>query len=217
MEAALKAKYNALRAQIAQRTPNLALFKHFWLSHDEFIETVKRINERCFEAAAQSQSDHYLCFAVRHNTDKNLLWKAYVKILLMKRSVVDDEITPSSFRIMNFGQYMKFLSSIEPLLNAIEQNKDKSDDSLLIDSFENSVIESGECLICFERKPDALLTCAHAFCQICADKLQQTQQSHEFQCPLCRETVAPNTEWILPGEKVTSNTAIHDYLLTHFT
>ena len=51
-----------------------------------------------------------------------------------------------------------------------------------------------ECIICFERKPDTILPCAHSYCLPC---IEQWNVDHKT-CPVCRETLTSTDDgWVI--------------------
>lgn len=50
-----------------------------------------------------------------------------------------------------------------------------------------------ECCICFERRPDMLLPCTHAYCQTC---IEQWAVNHKT-CPICREEAGKDEAWVM--------------------
>jgi hypothetical protein len=50
-----------------------------------------------------------------------------------------------------------------------------------------------ECVICFERKPDTVLSCSHAFCNECLQSWNA--QLHHDDCPMCRVSGVKDDAW----------------------
>lgn len=61
-----------------------------------------------------------------------------------------------------------------------------------------SATDEGQCIICFERIPNTVLPCAHAYCNQCTESLRTTTN----ECPLCRErpTSIVDDSWVVPDK-----------------
>lgn len=119
-------------------------------------------------------------FAVKKGTDGTLFWKATVQIACVKLDATSNKI--ATFRLLNLREFVQVFDTLKCQYSAVLQSKSDKEDAAKITasailgevdvaSKANCLDSSpSECVICFERKPNVLLPCAHSYCLQCIEE-----------------------------------------------
>ncbi|XP_056642451.1 RING finger protein 141-like [Diorhabda carinulata] len=169
------------------------------LTYDDFLNLVREINElskKCLD-----KNGNQLIFAVKNVNDSTIFWKATIQIACVKIDPEDQKII--TFRLLSLNQFIKVFKTLKCQTIAVEQceNYDTKDDvdsisiSGIIERLSESSTESQTiCCICFERKQEVLLPCAHSYCLSCIEEWNETHDT----CPICREKLdSTDDTWVL--------------------
>ncbi|CAH0561238.1 unnamed protein product [Brassicogethes aeneus] len=132
-----------------------------------------------------------LVFAIKKNTDSTIFWKATVQIACVKFDPDSKKI--ESYKLFNLLDFLKIYSTIKSQNSAAEQSA--LNVSKILSSLESTSIEGNtECCICFERKQDVTLPCAHSYCTKC---IEEWSESHDT-CPICRDKFESSEDtWVI--------------------
>ncbi|XP_028133638.1 RING finger protein 141-like [Diabrotica virgifera virgifera] len=170
------------------------------LTYDDFLNLVGELNllsKKCLDA-----NGNQLVFAVKKDTDSSIFWKATVQIACVK---IDPECQKViTFRLLSLNEFIKVFKTLKCQTMAVEQcesNNDKEDveEDMSISGILDRVSESSAdsqsiCCICFERKQEILLPCAHSYCLPC---IEEWNECHDT-CPICRERLdSTDDTWVL--------------------
>ncbi|KAL1509292.1 hypothetical protein ABEB36_004054 [Hypothenemus hampei] len=168
------------------------------LTYEEFLDLIKELNklaEKCLDSKG-----YQLIFVVKKDSDTTIFWKATVKILCIK--IDSQNQKDSTFRILSLSQFLKAFNTIKCQIAAVEQSKNKTDENMGFSTLLENALGSiqandkinNECVICFERKQDVTLPCAHSFCTKC---IEEWNELHDT-CPICREKLdSPSDTWVI--------------------
>uniref|UniRef100_A0A0N5BKH2 RING-type domain-containing protein n=1 Tax=Strongyloides papillosus TaxID=174720 RepID=A0A0N5BKH2_STREA len=183
---------------------------------DQLKSMIEELNDKC-QFIVDSNSN-YLLFYIQKGHRNCILWKLTTRILVLKINLQTHK--PIAHRILSFRQFVRIYNSIMFTVdisgNSITQ--DGCISAYMKDCMWRSEIgsgttnEDGECLICFDRVPDVVLPCSHAFCEICVEKIKETDKNY---CPLCREELKKDTNedlWSIPD--LPENSEIENYMLS---
>lgn len=180
------------------------------IKREELEAKVQELNERCSECFDQNQLN--MIFAVKYYEHKDP-WQFSVRIFCF--TVLDGKAYRKTY---NLYQFMKFYRSFSHILEASQissavgqQHTDptRDEDFMRISIFDESCcVDDGQCIVCFDSRPDAVLPCAHAYCSKCIDNFQRINQRC---CPLCRLPLQGDDAWVV-AEKP-SKESINLYLV----
>lgn len=173
------------------------------LSYEEFLTLLGDLNilsKKCLDSKG-----HQLVFAVKKDTDSTVFWKATVQIACVKVDSETDKVV--TYRLLTLSQFLKVFKTFKCQVAAAEQSKSNSTADLsdihlttFLDNMGSSAYLDGalenanECIICFERKQEVILPCAHSYCTQC---IEEWNESHDT-CPICRERLESTDDtWVL--------------------
>lgn len=176
------------------------------LDYTDFLKCILELNELSRKCVDSGQ--HQLVFALKKGTDTTFLWKATVRIACVKVRLRPRKI--EQFRLLNLKQFLSVFRTFETHITALIRSEDhgRHTTSILMETVDaiangkGSPVPSGstedspniapdECIICMERRPDVLLSCAHSFCCPC---IEQWKVQHSA-CPVCQQTI--DDDWVL--------------------
>lgn len=196
------------------------------LTYDDFQAYLIQLNELASQCA--DKNGKRMVFAIKKGTDSSVLWKGTVKIACVKFHPMTEGI--ETCRYLTIVEFLKVFHSLQNQLIAaqqsvqsesasIHQNSDGSTSgnmslnarkmltpSVLLAEVDNvtninAVDKSNVCCICWERKQNVMLPCAHSYCLPC---IEQWNVSHKT-CPICREQLdSTDDTWVLsevPGSQ----------------
>ncbi|XP_074037521.1 RING finger protein 141 [Leptinotarsa decemlineata] len=167
------------------------------LTYEQFLGILGELNlltKKCLDS-----DGNQLVFAVKRDSDSTIFWKATVQIACVKIDPVTQKV--GTFRLLSLSEFLKVFKTLKCQLVAVEHcesTSDKSDITISgilekVDS-ESSTNTSSECCICFERKQDVTLPCAHSYCLPC---IEEWNESHDT-CPICREKLESTDDtWVI--------------------
>uniref|UniRef100_A0AC35UBT8 RING-type domain-containing protein n=1 Tax=Rhabditophanes sp. KR3021 TaxID=114890 RepID=A0AC35UBT8_9BILA len=181
----------------------------------KFVSMRKELNEKCKRIV--DSEDCYLQFCVKRGSDECLIWKLTTDVLVVK---INRTLKKSvSMRIVSLREWVSIYNSIMFTVDVSEPRDEESCSASTMNSnmWKSSVVsgttnDDGTCLICFDRYPDTMLSCMHAFCHICVEKVKN---SGTFLCPLCRTSLNENDNedlWSIPDFPEASD--IDNYLVS---
>ncbi|XP_050300325.1 RING finger protein 141-like isoform X2 [Anthonomus grandis grandis] len=172
------------------------------LSYEDLLSLVGELNilsQKCLDTKGNQ-----LIFAVKKGSDSTVFWKATVQIACCRVDTQTQKV--QSYRLLNLGQFLKVFKTFQCQVMAAEQcrksdssaapNPEVSFSTILQDTVDSPVPSESpnECIICFERKQDITLPCAHSYCTLC---IEEWNESHDT-CPICRERLdSPSDTWVI--------------------
>ncbi|ERL92877.1 RING finger protein 141 [Dendroctonus ponderosae] len=136
---------------------------------------------------------YQMVFAVNKGTDSTIFWKATIQIACVR---IDSETGKiPTFRLLSLRQFLKVFRTFKSQLLAARQSCSHMEMRLsTIMEGTISPDSSNDCVICFERKQEVTLPCAHSFCSKC---IKEWNEVHDT-CPICRERLEnPNDAWVI--------------------
>lgn len=176
----------------------------------EFVDMVCDLNTRCRQFV--DVNERYLVFAVKKGTADSSLWKATIRICVLRRNASG---MVESRRVLTLAQFLTLQKSLLVLLDSAgpESCSTAVDVSheLCSSHYLDSIDSQNECIICMERPSDTILPCAHSYCLVC---IEQWKAYGKTKCPLCREPLEDdgNDAWVIPEEP--DDDAIRRYLMS---
>uniref|UniRef100_A0A914NAV4 RING-type domain-containing protein n=2 Tax=Meloidogyne TaxID=189290 RepID=A0A914NAV4_MELIC len=175
-----------------KRSLNNPFFGCILINKEELESLVQELNERCIKCFGQNQMN--MLFAIKYNPDDKFIWQLGVRVHCF--TVLDEK---PYRRTYNLYQFLKFYHTTIQILDASEasatSNSDPSKDFMKIAILDESCyVEDGQCIICFDARPDAVLPCAHAYCSSCINSFLRINQKC---CPLCRRPMKENEAWVM--------------------
>ncbi|CAG9761918.1 unnamed protein product [Ceutorhynchus assimilis] len=165
------------------------------LTYNEFLTLIGELNilaKKCLDSKGYS-----LMFAVKKDTDSTVFWKATVQIACVKIDSNSQKVL--TYRLLSLSQFLKVFKTFKCQIVAAEQSTSASTlgdltiSTMLHESLNSAEIPN-ECIICFERKQDVTLPCAHSYCTQCIEEWNEFNNT----CPICRERLeSPNDTWVI--------------------
>ncbi|XP_018573731.1 RING finger protein 141-like [Anoplophora glabripennis] len=169
------------------------------LTYNQFLEFLGELNllsKKCLDS-----NGNQLVFAVKKDTDSTIFWKATVQIACVKINSETQKV--DTFRLLSLTEFLKVFKTFKCQVAAAEQSETATGlsdltisnflDKVDIDSKTGSE-ETNECCICFERKQEIILPCAHSFCTHCIEEWNEIHGT----CPICREKLESTDDtWVL--------------------
>ncbi|XP_060531454.1 RING finger protein 141-like [Cylas formicarius] len=169
------------------------------LSYEDLLKLLSEMNhlsKKCLDS-----NGHQLVFMVKKETDSTIFWRATIQIACVKINADTQEVV--SYRLLSLSQFMKIFKTLSCQNLAAEHsqcctssNSEKLNISKILDNINESSNShsSEECCICFERKQELTLPCAHSYCLQC---IEEWNEAHDT-CPICRERLQSRDEsWII--------------------
>uniref|UniRef100_F1L0A7 RING finger protein 141 n=1 Tax=Ascaris suum TaxID=6253 RepID=F1L0A7_ASCSU len=193
----------------------------------EFVDMVCDLNTRCRQFV--DVNERYLVFAVKKGTADSSLWKATIRICVLRRNASG---MVESRRVLTLAQFLTLQKSLLVLLDsagpescstAVDVSHELCSSHYLDRTYLYHMLEvhkwtqcgnidsQNECIICMERPSDTILPCAHSYCLVC---IEQWKAYGKTKCPLCREPLEDdgNDAWVIPEEP--DDDAIRRYLMS---
>uniref|UniRef100_A0A914N4Y8 RING-type domain-containing protein n=1 Tax=Meloidogyne incognita TaxID=6306 RepID=A0A914N4Y8_MELIC len=175
-----------------KRSLNNPFFGCILINKEELESLVQELNERCIKCFGQNQMN--MLFAIKYNPDDKFIWQLGVRVHCF--TVLDEK---PYRRTYNLYQFLKFYHTTIQILDASEASttstSDPSKDFMKIAILDESCyVEDGQCIICFDARPDAVLPCAHAYCSSCINSFLRINQKC---CPLCRRPMKEDEAWVM--------------------
>ncbi|CAH8547639.1 unnamed protein product [Schistosoma turkestanicum] len=180
-------------------------------SYENFAEMVSHLNQLCISTFGEKCS--FVKFFVKKQP-QNLFWRFSTKVFCRI-----SEKNRSVYRTFELIEFLRLYDKIVHFKSMIDSQPQMNVTSEMSDD---------PCCICFDREPDTVLACMHAFCQPCiykwarigyklpsersesstgqASSSCQPSDSNRSQCPICRSTCTNiSTSWALIGVQLPKN------------
>lgn len=180
------------------------------INRKELEELVRDLNTRC-QACFVNCSTLMMIFGVKYKDgdENSLTWKFSVRIrCFMTRSGTN------YCKSYNLASFLKFYQSLSQILDAAEcslEAPEQNEALMQMSIFQQECCSiDGQCIICFDRRPDSVLPCAHAYCSKCVDAFHSINQDC---CPLCRFKLKGSSDeaWVVTDKP--DKDTIKQYLL----
>ncbi|KAJ8942365.1 hypothetical protein NQ318_000345 [Aromia moschata] len=170
------------------------------LTYEKFLELLRELN--LLSKKYLDPEGNQLIFAVKKDTDSTIFWKATVQIACVKLNANTHKV--DTFKLLNLSEFLKVFKTFKCQLSAIGNCDEASGpldmtiskflDELDSTAKSDSSEEVSECCICFERKQEVILPCAHSYCMPCIEEWNETHDT----CPLCRDKLdSTDDTWVM--------------------
>ncbi|CAH1160048.1 unnamed protein product [Phaedon cochleariae] len=166
------------------------------LSYEQFLTFLEELN--LLSKKWLDLNGNQMVFAVKKDTDSTIFWKATVQIACVKIDAASQKV--ATFRLFTLSEFLKVFKTLKCQSLAVEHcgsssaSPDMTISSILDRVSESSTESQSECCICFDRKRDIMLPCAHSFCAPCLEEWNETHDT----CPICREVLDSTDEtWVM--------------------
>uniref|UniRef100_A0A915C4N6 RING finger protein 141 n=1 Tax=Parascaris univalens TaxID=6257 RepID=A0A915C4N6_PARUN len=132
----------------------------------EFVDMVCDLNTRCRQFV--DVNERYLVFAIKKGTADSSLWKATIRICVLRRNASG---LVESRRVLTLAQFLTLQKSLVVLLDSADPESSCStvvdvSHELCNSQYLDSIDNQNECIICMERPSDTILPCAHSYCLV---------------------------------------------------
>ncbi|KAL3266428.1 hypothetical protein HHI36_010602 [Cryptolaemus montrouzieri] len=134
-----------------------------------------------------------MMFAVKKGSNETILWKTAVEIACIKVDPVSKQV--ENCRLLNLAELLKVFFTLKCQSTAMDQSEMRhiNYEEFLSNLYKDPDLSS-ECSICFERKHELTLPCAHSFCSQCIEEWNSEHQT----CPICRDKLESTDDtWVL--------------------
>ncbi|KAK9876616.1 hypothetical protein WA026_013994 [Henosepilachna vigintioctopunctata] len=187
-------------SDIFSKEPNTLIAKEIReLTHERFLSIIGELN--ALSRDSLDEGGNQMIFAVRKGSDTTILWKAVVEIACVK--VDRDCKQPKSYRLLTLGELLKVFFTLKCQMTALNQSEAPQ---MHYDEFISNINDEPDlavqCSICFERKHELTLPCAHSFCSQCLEEWNSENPS----CPICRTKLdSTDDTWVLSEKPTTED------------
>lgn len=166
------------------------------LTYKEFLQIIIELN--AVSRNSLDQAGKQMKFAIKKGTENSMFWKSLIEIACLKIDPITQEI--ENYRILSLEELLKVYKTIKCQSLAMDQSKSEFEDvdKDLSEMFYNINAQlecsSDQCCICFDRKQDMTLPCAHSYCNTCFEEWNSIHAT----CPICRDKVdSTDDAWVL--------------------
>ncbi|EGD80584.1 hypothetical protein PTSG_01176 [Salpingoeca rosetta] len=140
-----------------------------------------------------------------------LFWRAAVTIRPSRQCDGGEE--EASARLLSLPEFARTYQFIKDTCNPSRRPSAPSAPSSAASSGRSSVSTecTDKCGVCYERKPDTVLACMHAFCESCVSEWSHVDAT----CPLCRNAISDESECFV-DVAYPSREDLNAYLISSF-